>query len=254
MIYTFGDGFAAGYIWPEWPQFLEILTQQKIKNYGHIGAGNEYIFNCAVKSALTATSDDVFIVQWADPTRFDKIIEDEEWKNLQKTDEVYADINSTVFNQLWWSTSASLLSEISNYKQFYVQSQQAVNRTVLYMISLSKMLDSLGIKHLYFYTNIHPDDYYDHDFKSELEKLPWIDINSSMMNWCVQFSDKGNHMQPSPITHYRYVVEKILPRLEISEPKISLEPLIKKYNFSAFDPDASCIWEEFKHEADLLLK
>ena len=253
MIYTFGDGFAAGHIWPEWPQFLEILTQQKIKNYGHIGAGNEYIFNCAVKSALTATPEDIFIVQWADPNRFDKIIEDDKWKNLQKTDKVYADINSTVFNQLWWSTSASLLPEINQYKEIYIQPQQATNRSILYMLALSKMLDSLGIKHLYFFTNEHLNDYCKHNYQSELEKLPWIDSDSSMLDWCAQFSDRGNQIQPAPIIHYRYVVEKILPRLKISL-VASLEDLIKKYDFLAYDPDRDHIWEVFKHEANLLFK
>jgi hypothetical protein len=254
MIYTFGDGFTAGHIWPEWPQFLEILVEQKIKNYGHIGAGNEYIFNCAVKSALTATPEDIFIVQWADPIRFDKIIEDDEWKNLQKTDKVYADINSTVFNQLWWSTSASTLPEIFNYNQFYVQPQQATNRSILYMISLSKMLDSLGIEHLYFSTGTKLNDYCEYNYQSELEKLPWIDSDTcSMTSFGAQFLDHGDQMQPSPIIHYRYVVEKILPRLKISL-VASLEDLIKKYDFLAYDPDRDHIWEEFKHEADLLFK
>jgi hypothetical protein len=63
MIYTFGDGFAAGHIWPEWPQLLEAVTQTEVKNFGHVGAGNEYIFNCAIKSALTANKTDIFLVQ-----------------------------------------------------------------------------------------------------------------------------------------------------------------------------------------------
>ena len=74
MIYTFGDGFAAGHIWPEWPQLIELLTSTEVNNFGHIGAGNEYIFNCAVKSALTANTQDLFLIQWADPIRFDKLI------------------------------------------------------------------------------------------------------------------------------------------------------------------------------------
>ena len=78
-------------------------------------------------------------------------------------------------------------------------------------------------------------------------------MNSSMMHWCAQSSDRGDQIQPSPIIHYRYVVEKILPRLKISL-VASLENLIKKYNFLAYDPDRNHIWKEFKREADLFFK
>ena len=243
MIYTFGDGFAAGHIWPEWPQFIEILTQSPVSNFGHIGAGNEFIFNCAVKAALTATSDDIFLIQWADPNRFDKIIEDKVWKELQKTDIVYADINSTVFDQTWWSTSASQLSEIEKYKSFYIQEQQAYNRTFLYMISLSKMLDFLKIKHLYFST--YPI--------VQAEGLPWIDID--LESYSQQFNDRESEIQPSPIVHFRYVVEKILPRLNINlKYQTEIEQLIKNYNFVAFDSDRKYIWEKFKDEISLFFK
>jgi hypothetical protein len=74
MIYTFGDGFAAGHIWPEWPQLIELITATKVDNFGHIGAGNEYIFNCVVKTAANANKNDLFFIQWANPLRFDKLI------------------------------------------------------------------------------------------------------------------------------------------------------------------------------------
>jgi len=146
MIYTFGDGYAAGHIWPEWPQMLELLYPDiGVYNFGHIGAGNEFIFNCAVKAALTASSTDLFVIQWALPTRFDKMIEDDSWIDINTSDTVYKGIYATQFGQHWWTTSASVLPIVTTYHSVYIQREQAMNTSILYMISLSKMLHSLNI-------------------------------------------------------------------------------------------------------------
>jgi hypothetical protein len=251
MIYTFGDGFAAGHIWPEWPQFIELTTGQSTINYGHIGAGNEFIFNCAVKASLIANSSDIFLVQWAIPNRFDKLIEDQTWNDLHKSDPIYKEIQATQFNQTWWSTSASELDKISEYKSFYVQDQQAVNRSILYMISLSKMLDFLNIKHVYFLT--YNFDYSQHQNYDDLVKLPWVDLTSSMQDWSKNLPERGNEIQPAPKVHFKYVVEKILPKLDfnfvVTDDMINL---IDNYQFTAFDPDRDYIWNKFKNEFSLL--
>lgn len=256
MIYTFGDGFAAGHIWPEWPQLLEPLLQTSVKNFGHIGAGNEYIFNCAVKSALNADPDDIFIIQWAPPERFDKLLEDPIWEKLQKTDSVYKDITAEEYNQVWWATSGSSLAEITKYKQFYIQSQQAVNRTVLYMITLSKMLDSLGIQHLYFLT--YSFDYSLHDNYKNLRELPWIELNQGMEEWSKQYIElRGTEIQPKPIIHVKYIIEKLLPKLDITLDSIICDKiyfLINGINFVPYDIERAQIWIDLKDEINLLFK
>ena len=86
-IYTFGDGFATGHIWPEWPQILQaILYNCTIKNCSGIGAGNEFIFSNLV-GALAKDPLATYIVQWAQPDRFDKLIEDTSWDNIIKNDQ-----------------------------------------------------------------------------------------------------------------------------------------------------------------------
>jgi hypothetical protein len=242
MIYTFGDGFAAGHIWPEWPQILEAITQIPVVNFGHIGAGNEYIFNCVIKAALTAKESDLFLVQWADPYRFDKIVEDAQWMDLQQTDPKYKNIKSTVFDQTWWSTSGSDLKEIQKYRNFYIQHEQAMNRSVLYMISASKMLKSLNIDHKYFLT--YKFDYSTHGNFSELSALPWIDFQG-MDEWTTNTGVRGDEMQPSPQSQLAWVENKLLPYCTFNVDNLNkIRYLINNQKFKPYDPDSAQIWSD----------
>jgi len=242
MIYTFGDGFAAGHIWPEWPQILEAITQIPVVNFGHIGAGNEYIFNCVIKAALTAKESDLFLVQWADPYRFDKIVEDAQWMDLQQTDPKYKNIKSTVFDQTWWSTSGSDLKEIQKYRNFYIQHEQAMNRSVLYMISASKMLKSLNIDHKYFLT--YKFDYSTHDNFSELSALPWIDFQG-MDEWTTNTGIRGDEMQPSPQSQLAWVENKLLSYCTFNVDNLNkIRHLINNQKFKPYDSDSAQIWSD----------
>lgn len=246
MIYTFGDGFAAGHIWPEWPQLVEVLTHNTVENYGHIGAGNEYIFNCAVKQALLSNKDDIFLVQWADPVRFDKLVEDDKWAELQQKDDVYRNINSKVFGQNWWCTSGSTLPEIKEYKNLYIQRTQAINRSVCYMVALSKMLDSYGIKHGYFLT--YPFDYSVHGNYADLTNLPWVDT-VDMDTWTTNTGVRGNEIQPSTVSQCMWVVDKLTAFLSIEPTHASkVLSLIQESNIIPYDPDRDKFWQDFKNK------
>jgi len=233
-IYTFGDGFASGHIWPEWPQLLDALTDS-VENYGHIGAGNEFIFNCAIKASLNATKDDLFIVQWAMSNRFDTLLEDEYSTTIKQADPIYKDIEATVFGQTWWSSSASELNEITNYHKL-VGMEQAKNRSRLYAISLSNTLTLLGIKHLYFST--YAVDFLDNSTST----LPWVDTDG-MENYSQQFANRGVEVQPSPIIHLKYLIEKILPELDI-EIKQEITDIIQRITFTPYDKDRDQIWKD----------
>jgi len=251
MIYTFGDGFAAGHIWPEWPQLVEVLTQQPVKNFGHIGAGNEYIYNCATKASLSAKQTDMFLIQWTDPVRFDKIIEDEIWHNLHRCDPVYKDISMQVFDQYWWSTSASQLPEITKYKEFYVQQQQSINRSVLNMITLSKMLSLMQIRHLYFLT--YPTDYSTHSNFEQLKQLPWVNFPYGMDDWTKNHPSRGTEIQPSTLSQLDFIKSILLP--DLNDTKFNaIRSLIEKVEFKPFDPDREHIWATLKNEITLLFK
>jgi hypothetical protein len=248
-IFTFGDGYAAGHIWPEWPQLVELATNTQVINHGFVGAGNEYIFNCAVKSALTASKDDVFLVQWAKPDRFDKLLTPA-WAQLQEKDSVYNNNNSKVFDQEWWCSSASRLPEILHYKSFYVEIEQAVNRTVLYMISLSKLLDSLGIQHRYFLTYSH--DYSAHTNFEDLRALPWINFGQGMDEWTTtNTQNRGNDIQPSTQSQLSWIVNNLLQYIAHDQSRLdSISDTINSTQFVAFDPDRQQQWQDIKQKYD----
>lgn len=254
MIYTFGDGFAAGHIWPEWPQFLEVFTNDQVTNHGVVGAGNELIFNTAIKQSFTATSDDVFLVQWAMPVRFDKILETPDWHELQKTDEVYRNNRYMVFDNIWWPTSGSALPEIRHYHNFYVQRKQAVERSVMYMLSLSGYLTNLGIAHHYFSTyDLHISD---HPLADHVNQLPWV-TTTSMETWSRTRPDRGDEIQPSPMVHYKFVEEFLLPTLNITvDPGVlqKIERRVQQITPIPFYYDHKKVWTDFKDEVSLFFK
>jgi len=254
MIYTFGDGFAAGHIWPEWPQMLELVTQQPVKNYGHIGAGNEFIFNCAAHAFNNACNEDIFVVQWAEPNRFDKLLQDQTWATLNAEDVDYSGILANVGNHRWWSTSNSKLEAIRYYKEYYVQSVQSLNRTVLYMIALSKMLETKNINHCFFST--YELDYAGHELFSTVETLPWT-AWPAMETYSYKFSFRGKEIQPHPIIHLHYVIDYILPSLNLKLYKDKTSAIIDIVSAKMFEPyyyDRIQQLEDLKNEVSLLFK
>lgn len=73
-IFTFGDGFATGHVWPEWPQILQaLITDHKVINTAAIGAGSEFLVTHFV-DLMPQIQNSVVIFQWPNALRFDKLI------------------------------------------------------------------------------------------------------------------------------------------------------------------------------------
>ena len=88
-IFTFGDGYATGHIWPEWPQILKALCpEHEIINTAGIGAGYEFLVSNFVYM-LPQLHNQATIFQWPHPQRFDKLLEDESWDDIIKNDTTY---------------------------------------------------------------------------------------------------------------------------------------------------------------------
>ena len=118
-IYCLGDGYAHGHIWPEWPQLLRCLfPTHEITCITGIGAGNEFLISNLLEYDI---SDCSVIFQWAQPSRFDKLIEDSSWKVHIDNDTVY---NDNMINN-WWLSSASTNQHVKTYHSFFIQSAQA---------------------------------------------------------------------------------------------------------------------------------
>ena len=191
-IHTFGDGYASNHIWPEWPWLLEALVPEvEFEHHGQIGAGNEFISNAAIQVNFK-DPDAFFLVQWAEPCRFDKLLQDTSWDHIIDSDPVYAFNRVSVADQKWWISSKSQQPQIQSYHEIFVQSQQHECRmsNLIYL-----MYHLLRGKSLFFSTQ-------------DIHRLvvPEVDnfINVDMISysWQSRFLPcRQNQVQPSPPVH-----------------------------------------------------
>lgn len=248
-IHTFGDGFATGHIWPEWPQMLQaILYDCTIKNHSGIGAGNEFIFSNLV-GALTKDPLATYIVQWAQPDRFDKLIEDTSWDNIIKNDQIYRDNVIEVGTKRWWPSSASSNLDIRTYHNFYVQSEQAKLRSFNYIWAGGQCLKNA--QHCFFGT-------YDFGYLTD-EQRQCLDFNwafwrpwKGLENYShsAEFdTTRLDEIQPSPIVHFEWVINYVLPKINVDIDTVWLDILKQRlYNqtWIPYNPDQNIIWDKLK--------
>jgi hypothetical protein len=220
-IFCVGDGYAHGYIWPEWPQILKsLLPDFEVNVISAVGAGNEFLI-----SELIACGDKIqnqqIIFQWAQHNRFDKLIEDTKWNDIMLSDPVYHFNWYQHENRKWWCSSASKNVNISNYHKFYIQSQQSKLRLVNQKILVESYLKIKNCK--YFFTSTNEQEL----FSKKQQSL------------------RGNEIQPSPVSHLLFVTEILLPAMDISVSAIKLNMLKERiYNhiWIPYDPDQEEIW------------
>jgi len=184
-IFTFGDGYATGHIWPEWPQILQaLLPEYQIVNTAAIGAGAEFLVSSLI-DILPTMHQQQAIIQWPQADRFDKLLQDQSWHTTISNDSVYH------FNRVhdsqkreWWLSSASANDTTQDQESYSKQTKFITNRQ--------------------------------------------------------------NQIQPSPIVHFYWIVEKILPNLSVQIDQLRLEMLedsINKTNWIPYDPNRKSIWQ-----------
>jgi hypothetical protein len=221
-IFCFGDGYASGHIWPEWPDIIAVLNPEyNVTNFGAIGAGNEFILNEIIKAHRSNPSA-FFVVQWATSKRFDKLLEDESWNKLIETDPVY-DFNIVTRNdERWWLSSASSLVEISEYHGKYVQANQASVRTENFQYLINHLLK-------------------DQSFVFSTKELENFSRQPRFAN------SRLSEIQPSPVVHMAYVEEVILPQLPKSVDSDKVQILKQKISDQPWIPyhwDRQKIWQD----------
>lgn len=241
MIYTFGDGFAAGHIWPEWPQILAAICNQPVINYGYPGAGNDLIFSTAIDTALAATQPSTFIIQWTSWNRFDKLLEDDSWDNTIQNDKKYSHAVYNINNKKWWLSSGS--TQLHEYHTRYQQQTQRQLFDIYHMMLLETFLKQRG--HVCFYCLT-----YDFDTSvltkkqiTLLNQLPWINKLSGMDSM-IRVADRGTEIQPLPLGHARWILDFLLLPA-ISNTKLAqLIDLISAQQWIPYDPDREEIWTQ----------
>jgi len=225
-IFCFGDGFATGHIWPEWPQILQTLVPKyQVINTAGIGAGTEFLVSGFV-DLIDQMHDSTVIFQWPMVDRFDKIIEDDSWQHIIANDKVYHfNINVDSQDRSWWLSSGSKVQEVQDYHKFYVQKHQHHRRQQVYHTLVSQTASNLNCQLVH--TSTLSADTFSQDTRFKLSRQTQV--------------------QPSPIVHFYWLVEQIIPQTDIvidSRIQQHLETLINETIWIPYDPDREGIWLE----------
>lgn len=230
-IYCFGDGFATGHIWPEWPQLLQaLLPDYQVEVIAGIGAGAEFLVAQFVKHM--PYTDTTVIFQWPDANRFDKIIQDSQWKDIVTNDPVYHFNIHHLDDHQWWLSSGSSNPMIKQYHQTYVQSAQSAHRLKVYQQLVKEILDKSQVDYLFITTP--EQDQYSKTIHSEI---------------------RGSEIQPSPLSHFYFLVEKIIPQLNLHSNLIDrLEQVLINTAWLAYDPDRQEQWIKIQQDLNQLSK
>lgn len=224
-IYTFGDGYATGHIWPEWPQILSALCPdyQVINNSG-VGAGPEYLVHKLVEN-IQDMQDSIVIFQWPKSKRFDKLIEDTYWQTIVDNDAVYNFNCYTHNDEKWWLSSKSNSKDVQEYHSKFVQSKQHKIRSDNYQILVKNTLENINCEYLSTTT---------------IEEL-----NFSLHPKYIHI--RQNQVQPSPPVHFEWLIEKIIPNVSITVDKSRAEKLKKLIFSKQWEPfhwDRDKIWSD----------
>lgn len=222
-IYCFGDGFAHGHIWPEWPQLLQALMPDcSVTILSGIGAGPEFLVSNFVEHLPYDRATVIF--QWPQADRFDKIVQDEQWADIVKNDSIYH-FNTYQQNELqWWLSSASASDKILQYHQTYVQSWQAQHRLHVYQQLVKEILNKSQAN--YYFTTTQQQETY--------SKINHAEI-------------RGTEIQPSTLSHFYFLTEQIMPVVNLhSDLCTKLEQLLINTKWQPYDPDRQDIWAKIQ--------
>jgi hypothetical protein len=229
-IFCFGDGFATGHIWPEWPQILQaLLPDHQVVNTAGIGAGTEFLVSGFV-DMLPDIANSTVIFQWPFANRFDKLLQDDSWQHTITSDPAYHfNVVADTKHRNWWLSSASQTPQIADYQRIYIQSQQHALRQHVYKELVSHTADALNCKIIHSTT-----------------------MEQDQFSRSTRFtSTRSREVQPSPVVHFYWIIEHIVPQMNVTvDPTLQnrLELLINQTVWTAYDPDREEIW------ADLLKK
>ena len=229
-IFCFGDGFATGHIWPEWPQILQVLAPQyQVINTAGIGAGSEFLVSGFV-DLIKDMQDSIVIFQWPSIKRFDKMLQDDSWQSTISNDPVYHfNVNTDLGNRSWWLSSTSTNEEIKNYHTRFVQSQQHARRQQVYRTLVSNTCNNLNCRVIY--TSTYEQDRFSRSTRFKL--------------------NRQDQVQPSPIVHFYWLIEEILPHVDIvidRQRQKTLETIINQTTWTPYDPDREEIWSQIKDQ------
>lgn len=229
-IFCFGDGFATGHIWPEWPQILQaLLPDYKIINTAGIGAGTEFLVSGFV-DLVDELRNNTVIFQWPMAARFDKMIVDSSWDSVISNDPIYYfNVNVDSNGRKWWLSGASKIQQVDDYHTKFVQQQQHIHRQNVYKELITQTAKNLNCQLIHTETGL--EDKFSRESRFDLVRQTQV--------------------QPSPIVHFYWLIEKIIPQLDVkvdANLQKQLESLIVQTQWIPYDPDREEIWLRIKQQ------
>jgi hypothetical protein len=221
-IFTFGDGFATGHIWPEWPQILQaLLPDYTVINTAGIGAGTEYLVANLI-DLLPSMHHSKVVFQWPWHKRFDKLIEDNTWTEQIAADSYGFNCVHDTQSRSWWLSSASQMHDVQHYHNHLVQDQQQRLRQSVYRVLVENSLSNIDC--LAVHTSTEQQD---------LFSKRYLDL-------------RGTSVQPSPIVHFLWLTQEIVPQLcvqvDIARQQ-QLEQLIRSVDWQPFANNQTKLWD-----------
>lgn len=226
-IFCLGDGYAHGHIWPEWPQILQaLLPEVTVEIISAVGAGNEFLVSELLARDVTGS---MVIFQWPEPSRFDKLLTDSSWDPIIDNDSVYYFNRCQGKTGTWWCSSASETDDVRKYHKHYINADQHKLREHVLKTLVSAFLEQQNCQWMYTSTRDQ------HTYSS-----------------ASRFKDtRGSEVQPSPIVHFHFLIERILPILKIEVDRTwqsTLQDRIESQNWIAFDQNRYDIWRAMKSQ------
>jgi hypothetical protein len=203
-------------------------------NTAGIGAGTEFLVSGFV-DLLDSMHDSIVIFQWPIVARFDKMIQDDSWQNIIANDPTYHfNIKVDSQDRKWWLSSASTVQEVQDYHSLYVQRSQHNRRQQVYRTLVSQTAANLNCQIVH--TSTLSADTFSQDIRFR--------------------STRQTQVQPSPIVHFYWLVEQIIPQTAIAVDQNlqkELELLINQTPWIPYDPDRESIWSEINVKLTQLL-
>ena len=217
-IFCLGDGYAHGHIWPEWPQILQALRPDlEVIVISAVGAGHEFLINELLAHDIGYST---VIFQWPQQQRFDKLIQDDQWVDIVKSDPIYDFNTYKTRSGVWWCSSGSGLDVIKTYHNFYIQTEQFLQRQ-----KIQKKLISAYVSQ---------------------QNARYIDTSNAEQDKFAENLDcRGTEIQPQPLLHYRWLIESIMPLAGIEINQSLAEELYKRissHKWVPYDLDREEIW------------
>lgn len=224
-IFCFGDGYAMGHIWPEWPQILQALVPNRtVVITAGVGAGAEFLVSGFVDQ-IPDMQGSTIIFQWPQANRFDKLIQDNSWQEIISNDDVYNfNVNSDYRGRSWWLSSASNSAQVKEYHSLYIQRLQHQRRLEIYKELVSQT--AANLKCCLVHTS--------------------TDLQCRFSNISRFNNIRQKEVQPSPPVHFYWLVENIIPQTDIvinTNRLHQLERLLNQTCWHPYDPDRAAIWE-----------